>query len=95
MIDQVISQIQEQATNISPLGATFKFILDDSPIFIDGTGEENVVSAEGRSQSHDGRDEWKDKDQRRYGSCDEIAVIGRLKSVRFGRAPVPSTSLGT
>jgi len=46
MIDQVINQIKEQAANISPLGATFKFILDESPIFIDGTGEENQVSAE-------------------------------------------------
>ena len=46
MIDQVINQITEQASNISPLGATFKFILDDNPIFIDGTGETNVVSAE-------------------------------------------------
>ncbi len=46
MIEQVINQIQEQATNISPLGATFKFLLDENPIFIDGTGEANVVTAE-------------------------------------------------
>ncbi|NNE26484.1 MAG: SCP2 sterol-binding domain-containing protein [Saprospiraceae bacterium] len=42
----VIEQIQKQASNIDALGATFKFVLDDNPIFIDGTGGENVVSNE-------------------------------------------------
>ena len=42
----VIEQIQKQASNIDALGATFKFVLDDNPIFIDGTGGENVVSLE-------------------------------------------------
>ena len=42
----VIDQIQKQASNIDALGATFKFVLDDNPIFIDGTGGENVVSLE-------------------------------------------------
>lgn len=43
---QVIEQIQNQASNVEVLGATFKFVLDDNPIFIDGTGEQNVVSNE-------------------------------------------------
>ena len=42
----VIEQIQKQASNIDALGATFKFVLDDNPIFIDGTGSENIVSNE-------------------------------------------------
>jgi len=46
MIDAVVEQIKAQAGNISPLGSTFKFILDDNPIFIDGTGETNEVSTE-------------------------------------------------
>jgi len=42
---QVITdQISEQAKNVEPLGATFKFVLDDNPIFIDGRGEANVVT---------------------------------------------------
>ena len=42
----VIEQIKAQASNIDPLGASFKFVLDDQPIFIDGNGEENIVSNE-------------------------------------------------
>jgi len=38
--------IEKQAANISPLGATFKFVLDDQPIFIDGSGDTNIVSEE-------------------------------------------------
>ena len=43
---EVTAQIAKQASNIDALGATFKFVLDDNPIFIDGTGEENEVSNE-------------------------------------------------
>jgi len=46
MIDQVIEQIQSQAGNVAPLGAKFKFVLDDNIIFIDGTGDSNVVSTD-------------------------------------------------
>ena len=38
--------IELQAGNIEPLGAIFKFILDDQPILIDGTGDSNIVSEE-------------------------------------------------
>lgn len=42
----MIEQIRAQAANIEPLGASFKFVLDDQPIYIDGNGEENTVSNE-------------------------------------------------
>jgi putative sterol carrier protein len=42
----IIEQIRSQASNIEPLGASFKFVLDDQPIFIDGNGPENTVSNE-------------------------------------------------
>jgi len=45
-IQVIIDQISAQASNVKPLGATFKFVLDDNPIFIDGRGEANVVSQE-------------------------------------------------
>lgn len=45
-IQIVIDQINTQASNIEPLNATFKFVLDDHVIFIDGTGEKNVVSSD-------------------------------------------------
>lgn len=40
----ITDQISQQATNVAPLGATFKFVLDGNPIFIDGKGDANVVS---------------------------------------------------
>lgn len=46
MIEEALDQIKTQAANISPLGATFKFMLDEQPIFIDGTGESNEVTNE-------------------------------------------------
>jgi len=45
-VNAVIEQINAQAQNVEPVGATFKFKLDDHVIFIDGTGEKNVVSAD-------------------------------------------------
>lgn len=45
-INLIIDQIRTQAENVSPVGATFKFVLDEHVIFIDGTGETNVVSAD-------------------------------------------------
>lgn len=45
-ITQVIDQIQNQATGIEPLGASFKFVLDDQVVHIDGNGDSNIVSTE-------------------------------------------------
>lgn len=42
----LVDQIQTQAQNVAPIGATIKFVLDDNPLFIDGTGEKNMVSTE-------------------------------------------------
>ena len=44
-IDKVIAAFAEQANNVDPLGARIKFVLDDQPILIDGTGDSNVVSS--------------------------------------------------
>ena len=45
-LDAVLEQFNKQAGNTSPIGGSIKFVLDGSPIFIDGTGETNTVSAE-------------------------------------------------
>jgi len=42
----VIDQFSKQASNVSPIGAKIKFVLDDQALLIDGTGEENKVTAE-------------------------------------------------
>lgn len=45
-LEAIKEAVQKQADNISPLGATFKFVLDDHPIHIDGTGDKNIVTEE-------------------------------------------------
>ena len=42
----ITEQISKQASNVEPLGTSIKFVLDDNTIFIDGTGDSNVVSNE-------------------------------------------------
>jgi len=46
MIEVVLNEMKTQAANAAPLGGTLKFVLDDNPIYIDGTGDANVVTAE-------------------------------------------------
>jgi hypothetical protein len=43
-LDLILDQIKAQADNIAPLGSSFKFILDEQAIHIDGSGDSNVVT---------------------------------------------------
>ncbi len=43
-LDSLLEKLNEQAGNISPIGAKVKFLLDEHSIFVDGTGDKNVVS---------------------------------------------------
>ena len=45
-IDIIVEELSKQAENVSPLGAKLKFLLDDEPVMIDGTGDKNVVSTD-------------------------------------------------
>jgi len=45
-IEAIIDQFRTQAANASPLGGSIKFVLDDAPVYIDGSGEKNEVSGE-------------------------------------------------
>jgi len=45
-IDVALEKFREAAANAAPIGGTIKFMLDEQPIFIDGSGEANAVSAE-------------------------------------------------
>ncbi len=47
-LNQIIDGIQERANDASPIGNTMKLMLDDDCIFIDGTGDSNVVSSENK-----------------------------------------------
>lgn len=46
MFDQVLEEINKQAQNVAPLGGTLKFNLDGNILYIDGSGDANVVSTE-------------------------------------------------
>jgi putative sterol carrier protein len=41
---EISDKIQGQAVKADPLGGTFKIVMDDNIVYIDGTGSENVVS---------------------------------------------------
>jgi putative sterol carrier protein len=41
---QVFEQFKKRAENSSPLGGKLKFLVDENPVLIDGSGEENIVS---------------------------------------------------
>lgn len=47
----LVAGITEQAKNAAPIGDTIKFMLDDQPIFIDGTGDANVVTTDDKEAS--------------------------------------------
>lgn len=40
----LLEQLNEQAKSAPAIGATIKFKIDDHTVFIDGTGDSNVVS---------------------------------------------------
>ena len=46
MNQEVFDQLKNRADNAGPIGGTLKFVVDDTVIFIDGTGSENTTSSE-------------------------------------------------
>jgi len=45
-IESIMGGIQEKAAQAAPLGNTLKFDFGDEKLYVDGTGDKNVVSAE-------------------------------------------------
>ena len=45
-LDSILEKLNKQAENIAPIGATVKFKLDEHSVYVDGTGEKNVVSSD-------------------------------------------------
>ena len=41
---KIFEQFKERAKNATPLGGTLKFVVDGNSVFIDGNGEQNIVS---------------------------------------------------
>lgn len=46
MSNEIMEQLSAQAAKAPAIGATIKFVLDGNPIFVDGTGDSNKITAE-------------------------------------------------
>lgn len=46
MNQHVYDQLKERADNAEPIGGTLKFVVDDTIVFIDGTGDANKISTD-------------------------------------------------
>ena len=44
MSNPVFDQLQQKANESEAIGGTLKFVIDDLNVFVDGTGNSNVVS---------------------------------------------------
>ena len=44
----LLAQLNEQAQSTDPIGATIKFEIDEHVVFIDGTGDQNVISQDNK-----------------------------------------------
>ena len=44
MSNPVFDQLQQKANEAEAIGGTLKFVIDDLMVFVDGTGNSNVVS---------------------------------------------------
>ena len=42
----ILATLNEKAQGVDPIGATLKMVVDEHVIFVDGTGDTNVVSAD-------------------------------------------------
>ena len=44
MNDSIFKEIQVKANEVGSIGGTIKFLIDDTIVFVDGTGPKNLVS---------------------------------------------------
>lgn len=81
MLEQITTRFQEAASNASPIGATIKFLLDDQPVFIDGTGEANVVTNDDKDADCVISMSVEDLDKLRKGELNPMMAVmgGKIK----------------
>ena len=48
---EIYNSIKSQAANVEAFGGTIKFVVDGSPIYIDGSGDSNLVSQDDKDAS--------------------------------------------
>ena len=44
MNDSIFNELQNKANEVDAIGGTIKFVIDDTIVFVDGSGNKNVVS---------------------------------------------------
>jgi len=44
MSNSIFNELQEKANEVDAIGGTIKFVIDDTIVFVDGTGNKNIVS---------------------------------------------------
>ena len=44
MNDSIFNELQDKANEADAIGGTIKFVIDDTIVFVDGTGSKNLVS---------------------------------------------------
>ena len=45
MNDSIFNELQDKANEVDAIGGTIKFVIDDTIVFVDGTGAKNLVSS--------------------------------------------------
>ena len=43
MNDSIFNELQNKANEVDAIGGTIKFVIDDTIVFVDGSGNKNVV----------------------------------------------------
>lgn len=44
MSNAIFNELQDKANEVDAIGGTIKFVIDDTIVFVDGTGSKNLVS---------------------------------------------------
>ena len=44
MSNAIFNELQDKANEVDAIGGTIKFVIDDTIVFVDGTGTKNIVS---------------------------------------------------
>ena len=50
MNDSIFNELQNKANEVDAIGGTIKFVIDDTIVFVDGSGNKNVVSNATKTQ---------------------------------------------
>jgi len=81
MIEQITEKFTAAAANAAPIGSTIKFELDGDTVFIDGSGDANVVSNDNKDADCTITMSVEDLDKLRKGELNPMMAVmsGKIK----------------